>query len=117
MKLKLNIGKKKKGLFDFSIIEGCKSLMGTLFGTGVEKYFRIVNLAIVAIFITVLKYIYSFDMKYARKKDKNLIYMYYGFLVCLVGFAISINWIYFEYYKNKKKGISPFDVKMGSKKK
>ncbi|CAG9478825.1 succinate dehydrogenase subunit 4, putative [Plasmodium vivax] len=116
MKLKLNFGKKKKG-FDCSIVEGCKSLVGKLFGSGIDKYFKIVNLAIIAIFVTVLNYIYSFDTKNAKKKDKNLLYMYYGFLVCLVGFAISINWIYFEYSKNKKKKGSPLEVKMGSKKK
>ncbi|KJP86012.1 hypothetical protein AK88_04343 [Plasmodium fragile] len=116
MKLKLNFGKKKRG-FDWNIIEGCKSLFGKFFGSGVDKYFKIVNLSIIAIFVTVLNYIYSFDIKNARKKDKKLLYMYYGFLVCLVGFGISINWIYFEYCKNKKNRSSPLEIKMGSKKK
>ncbi|GAW80526.1 hypothetical protein, conserved [Plasmodium gonderi] len=110
MKLKLNFGKKKRG-FDYSIIEGGKNILNKIFGTGVEKYFKIVNLLVIAIFVTVLNYIYSFDVKNVKKKDKNLLYMCYGFLVCLVGFAISINWIYFEYSKNKKKKGSSLEVK------
>ncbi|SCP04092.1 succinate dehydrogenase subunit 4, putative [Plasmodium ovale] len=116
MKFKLSLAKKKKG-FDCSIIEGCKSIVNKLFGSGVDKYFKAVNISIIVIFVTVLNYIYNFDIKKLKNKDKNLLYMYYGFLACLVGFAISINWIYFEYSKNKKKRISPLDVKMGSKKK
>ncbi|KAI4838799.1 succinate dehydrogenase subunit 4 [Plasmodium brasilianum] len=110
MKFKLPLGKKKKG-FECSIFGSGKSVLSKLFGSGIDKYFKAVNISIILMFVTVLHYIYSFNIRNVKNKDRNILYMYYGFLVCLVGFAISINWIYFEYSKNKKKSFSPLDVK------
>ncbi|CDU19285.1 hypothetical protein YYC_04233 [Plasmodium yoelii 17X] len=117
MKLKLNITKKKKG-FGESIADSFKSFSNKIFGTGVDKYFKAVNAAIILLFITVLYYIHKFKTSTSRYKNIKLLYMYYGFLVCLTGLTISINWMYFEHTKSKKKSrISSLDVKMAYKKK
>ncbi|SCM24399.1 succinate dehydrogenase subunit 4, putative [Plasmodium chabaudi chabaudi] len=117
MKLKLNIIKKKKGLGE-SISDGFKSLSNKIFGTGVDKYFQAINGAIILLFVTVLYYIHKFKSSTSRYKNMKILYMYYGFLVCLTGLTISINWMYYEHIKNKKKNrISSLDVKMAYKKK
>ncbi|VWU51609.1 succinate dehydrogenase subunit 4, putative [Hepatocystis sp. ex Piliocolobus tephrosceles] len=108
MKIKINLGKRKRG-FEISIIEGFKSLMNKIFGQGIHKYFKFVNVAIIILFVIIMNYILKFDPKTARK-NKNLLYMYYGFLLCLIGFAISVNWVHYDYIKNKKKK-SPMDIK------
>ncbi|SOV14711.1 succinate dehydrogenase subunit 4, putative [Plasmodium sp. gorilla clade G2] len=117
MKLKLNLAKKKKG-FELPGLDGFKNAVNKLLGTGVERYFKIVNIAIVFLFLTIIHYIRSFNKRGSRYRNKGSLYMYYGFLVCLIGFAVSINWIYIEYVKNKKKkSNSPLDVKVGKKNK
>lgn len=79
------------------------NLVNKIFGKNIEIYFKIVNIAVLVILITVLHYIYSFDVNSSRYNDKTLLYMYYGFLFCLTGFTISVNWIFYEYTKNKNK--------------
>ncbi|SPJ10517.1 succinate dehydrogenase subunit 4, putative [Plasmodium sp. DRC-Itaito] len=116
MKLKLNLAKKKKG-FEVPGLDGFKNVMNKLLGTGVDRYFKIVNIAIVFLFLTIIHYIRAYNKRGSRYRNKNALYMYYGFLVCLIGFAVSINWIYIEYVKNKKKkSNSPLDVKVVGKK-
>lgn len=92
------------------------NLVNKIFGKNIEKYFKIVNIAVVVILITVLHYIYSFDTNNPRYNDKILLYMYYGFLFCLAGFTISVNWIFYEYTKNKKKNNTSIEQKTDDKK-
>ncbi|CRG99656.1 succinate dehydrogenase subunit 4, putative [Plasmodium relictum] len=87
---------------DNSTVNYCNMLVNKIFGSSIEKYFKIVNISIIIILMTVLHYIYSFNENSKYYNDKVLLYMYYGFLFCVICFAISINWIYYEYMKNKK---------------
>ncbi|CRG94162.1 succinate dehydrogenase subunit 4, putative [Plasmodium gallinaceum] len=100
---------------DNSSVNYCNMLLNKIFGSSIEKYFKIVNVSIIIILMTVLHYIYSFDEKSTYYNDNILLRMYYGFLFCLIGFAISINWIYYEYIKNKKSKKNKNDQQLETK--
>lgn len=78
------------------------ALVNKIFGSNIDNYVKVVNVAIAIIFLVVAQYIYRFNANENYYNDKILLHMYYGFLFCLIGFVISLNWVFYE-YKIKKK--------------